>query len=242
MRRLTATTFNSFKIIQHFYQHFSKEYGVVKRTVLLDASYFDVTRQLPQDSMQVMLEGALLRALYFVLHWYLDHSVFTLDEVNHYIQNFPYGYTELKDKPVVITNEDLADPFKNLGQTVQLWLLACVFSFFGEPYCDHFPDVWRVLQSALDISSICCAKTISVNILGYLKGLVEEHLRLFKECFDLNITPKQHYLVHLASQIVMFGPPVRVWAMWFEEKHQHFKHIPCITKTSKICQKHYLTF
>ena len=188
------------------YQHFSKEYGVVRKTVLLDAPYFNVTRQLPQDLMHVILEGAMSRSLYFVLRWYLDHSVFTLDEVNHFIQNFPYGYTELKDKPVLITNEDPADPFKNLGQTaVQVWLLARVFSFFGEPYCDQFPDVWRVLQSVLEIKSICCAKTISVNILGYLKGLAEKHLRLFKECFDANITPKQHYLVHLPSQTFLFA-------------------------------------
>ena len=91
--------------------------------------------------MHVILQGALSCSLYYVLCWYLDHSVFTLDEVNHFIQNCPYGYTELKDKPVLITNEDLADPFKNLGQTaVQVWLLARVFSFFREPYCDQFPD------------------------------------------------------------------------------------------------------
>ena len=97
--------------------------------------------ELPQDTMHVVLQQALSCSLYFVLRWYLDHSVFTLYEVNHVIQNFTYGYTELKDKPVLITNEDLADPFKNLGQTaVQVWLLARVFSFFREPYCDQFPD------------------------------------------------------------------------------------------------------
>lgn len=127
------------------YQHFSKEYGVVRKTVLLDAANFNVTRQLPEDIMHVILEGALSRSLHFVLRWYLDHSVFTLDKVNHFIQNFPYGCTELKDKPVLITNEDLADPFKNLGQTdVQVWLLARVFSFFGEPYCEQFPESYNL--------------------------------------------------------------------------------------------------
>lgn len=67
------------------YQHFSKEYGVVKRSVLLDAPYFDITRRLPQDIMHGVLKGALSRALYFVLHWFLSHSVFTLDEVNHFV-------------------------------------------------------------------------------------------------------------------------------------------------------------
>ena len=57
-------------------QHFSKEYGVVRKSVLLDAPYFNVTRQLPQDIMHVLLEGALSRALYFVLHWFLNQCLY----------------------------------------------------------------------------------------------------------------------------------------------------------------------
>lgn len=116
-------------------------------------------------------------------------------------------------------------------------MFSRVFSFFGEPFSDQCADVWRVLQSALEITSIVCTKTISVNILGYLKDLVKNHLELFKSCFNENITPKQHYLVHSLSQILMFGPPVRVWAMRFEAKHQYFKHIPWITKNFKNLPK-----
>ena len=47
------------------YTHFSKEYGITKRSVLLDAPYFDVTDQLLQDIMHVILEGALSRTLSF---------------------------------------------------------------------------------------------------------------------------------------------------------------------------------
>ncbi len=219
-------------------EHYSKEYGVVKRSILLEAPYFDVTQQLPQDIMHVILEGALSRSLFFVLRWFLDHKVFSLTDVNQYVQNFRYGYSELKDKPVLITNDDLTEPSKNLGQTAaQMWLLSRVFSFFAEPFADEFPEVWKVLQTVLEITAICCSKKISLNILGYLKCLVSEHLQLFKSCFDANITPKQHYLVHLASQILLFGPPVRTWAMRFEAKHQQFKNIPRVTKNFKNLPK-----
>ena len=219
-------------------EHYSKEYGVVTRSILMDAPYFDVTQQLPQDIMHVILEGALSRSFYYVLQWFLDHSLFTLNELNDFVQNFNYGYTELKDKPVKIEADDLTSPFKNLGQTaVQMWLLSRVFSFFGEPFADRFPDVWKVFQTILELTAICCSKKISINILGYLKCLVKEHLELFKSCFDANITPKQHYLVHLASQILSFGPPVRTWAMRFEAKHQQFKHIPRVTKNFKNLPK-----
>ena len=84
------------------HQHYSKEYGVVARSVLMDAPYFNLTRQMPLDIMHVILEGASSRALDFVLKWFLDNSLFTLDELNHFVQNFNYGYSEMKDKPVKI--------------------------------------------------------------------------------------------------------------------------------------------
>lgn len=220
------------------HQHYSKEYGVVARSALMDAPYFNVTQQMPLDIMHVILEGALSRALYFVLKWFLDNSIFTLDELNHFVQNFNYGYSEMKDKPVKIEVDDLKSPFSNLGQTaVQIWLLSRIFTFFAAPFSDMFPDVWRVLQTILEITAICCSKKISINILGYLKCLVQEHLQLFKSCIDANVTPKQHYLVHLCSQILTFGPPIRSWAMRFETKHQQFKHIPKVTKNFKNLPK-----
>ena len=41
------------------YENFSKEYGVTNRSILLDALYSDVTEQIPQDVMHVILDGSL---------------------------------------------------------------------------------------------------------------------------------------------------------------------------------------
>ena len=59
------------------YENFSKEYGVTNRSILLDALYSDVTEQIPQDVMHVILDGSLSRTLYFVIHYFLD-NIFTL--------------------------------------------------------------------------------------------------------------------------------------------------------------------
>ena len=94
-----------------------------------------------------------------------------LNEINTFILNFPYGYSELKDKPVAITVEDLKTPSDNLGQTAaQIWLLSRVFAFLGEEYAHLCPDVWRVFMTSLEITAICLSRKISINILGYLKG------------------------------------------------------------------------
>ena len=47
--------------------HLSKEYGVNKRSVLLEAPYFSVTDHLPRDIMHVILEGALSRTLFYAI-------------------------------------------------------------------------------------------------------------------------------------------------------------------------------
>lgn len=46
------------------YENFSKEYGVTNRSILLDALYSDVTGQIPQDVMHVILEVSLSRTLF----------------------------------------------------------------------------------------------------------------------------------------------------------------------------------
>ena len=82
------------------YENFSKEYGVNNRSILLDALYSDVTEQIPQDVMHVILDGSLSRTLYFVIHYFLDNNIFTLEGLNAFILDFNYGYAEMKDKPV----------------------------------------------------------------------------------------------------------------------------------------------
>ena len=52
-----------------------------EHTVLLDAPYFNVTEQLPQDLMHVILEGSLSRTLYFVVPYFLN-NICSLNEIN----------------------------------------------------------------------------------------------------------------------------------------------------------------
>ena len=81
------------------------------------------------------------------------------------------------------------------------------------------------------------SQKITINILGYFKGLVKEHLQLFERCIQSKHYPKTTFLIHLPSQIVQFGPVVRVWAMRFEAKHQQLKKIPKTTKNFKNLPK-----
>ena len=161
------TTYSNWRGI---HTHFSKEYGITKRSVLLDAPYFDVTDQLPQDIMHVILEGALSRTLFFVITYFVRNSIFTLKDISAFILNLNYGYAERKDKTVFITDDDLKSPHENLGQTAaQVWLHSRLSLFFAEPFSHHCPEVWEVLLTILEITAICLSKKVSSNILGYLQ-------------------------------------------------------------------------
>lgn len=43
-------------------------------------------------------------------------------------------------------------------------------------------------MTSVEIIAICLSRKISINILGYLKGLIKEHLQLFKDVIGENIT------------------------------------------------------
>ena len=70
---------------------------------------------------------------------------------------------------------------------------------------------------------ICFAHKVSLNSVIILKQLVKEQLTSFKNEYpNARILPKQHYLVHLPTQM-MFGPLIQSWCMRFEAMHSYFK-------------------
>ena len=69
--------------------------------------------------------------------------------------------------------------------------------------------------------------------LGYLKGLVEEHLQLLMQILpQSNIT-----LCTYQAKSSCLARQFTEWAMRFEAKHQYFKHIPCVSKIFKNLPK-----
>ena len=192
------------------------------------APYFNVTKQLPQDTMHIFLEGILSYEIKFLFNYLFDNRGLILHYLNQEIDHFAYGYTEKNDKPAPIKEVDLE--FKsssNLGQSAsQMWLLAYILPFILEGKVANDDPHWKNLLSLLAIMSICFAHKVTFNSVINLKQLVKEHLTSFKIVYpNARILPKQHFLVHLPTQIMMFGPLIRSWCMRFEAKHSYFKDI-----------------
>ena len=102
--------------------HFSKTNGVNRLSILDKAPHFDVCRCLPHDIMHVLFEGVLvLHCRKILAHCIRDKGYFTLAFLNGQIQNFQYGYSEVRTKPSPVDRDRLVDDNSTkLGQSGQL--------------------------------------------------------------------------------------------------------------------------
>lgn len=208
-------------------EYYSKKCGVTSRSKLLEAPFFDVTQQLPMDIMHVFLEGILAYEIKYLLRYYIDEGYFSLTQLNDEFRIFPLGYAHSKDRPFVIKEADLTrESSTNLGQTAsRMWLLAAILPIILSKYVENNNAHWECLSSLLEIMSMAFATKISSESILYLKTAIKNHLTLFKSVFNARIIPKQHYLVHLPSQMFKFGPLVRSWCMRYEGKHSYFEDL-----------------
>ena len=208
--------------------YFCKEYGINQRSVLSKLPFFDVTNQLPQDIMHIFLEGILQYDMKLLLnHLIKTKGVITLEELNSAIKHFPLGYSHAKNRPIFIKAGDLEmKSSTNLGQTAStMWLLSQILPFLLDNYIDHTSPQWISFMTLLEIMGITfCSEVTQASVL-YLKSTVKQYLANFKTTYNVNILPKQHYLVHLPSQMPLFGPLIRCWCMRFEGKHAYFKDL-----------------
>jgi hypothetical protein len=82
----------------------------------------------------------------------------------------------------------------------------------------------QFITELIVIVQIVFAPVISIATVSRLKSLIENHMKRWKELFaDHNVTPKQHYMIHLPSHIQSLGPMIRHMCMRFESKHCLFE-------------------
>ena len=79
----------------------STTYGVNCNSPLNDIDNFHVANdQLPQDIMHVIFEGVMPLNVRLMLHRFVyEEGLFSLATLNDRLFNFPYGRSELRNKP-----------------------------------------------------------------------------------------------------------------------------------------------
>lgn len=78
---------------------FQTTYGIVERRRLSELSQFDITKQLPQDIMHILLEGAVQYEVRFILQHFFDSGVMTLQKLNSAFSQLSLAYHDEKNRP-----------------------------------------------------------------------------------------------------------------------------------------------
>jgi hypothetical protein len=76
-------------------EHYSKTYGINRKSSLTDVSHFPFFNgSLRHDCMHDILEGVASMQVKLLLKHYIAQKYFTLEEYNKSLVHFNYGYTE----------------------------------------------------------------------------------------------------------------------------------------------------
>ena len=105
------------------FQHMGTCNGLVRNSILNHLQYFHVTSGLSPDIMHDLLEGLLQYELKQLIQHLINEKVVSLTHINEAIQFFPYGYTDIKNKPCVISTAVMSSNDHTLKQNGKPLLL-----------------------------------------------------------------------------------------------------------------------
>ncbi|XP_062863880.1 uncharacterized protein LOC134325564 [Trichomycterus rosablanca] len=210
-------------------------YGINRKSRLIDVPAFDLIRQTPQDIMHVIFEGVAPMEMKLVLKRLILSGNLELDVFNSAIQNFPYSPLDIRDKPCPVSVSTLTASDNKLKQSCgQMLILLKVLPFILYDLDDEYVTF---IVKLIEIVQIVLAPIISLQTVIRLKLMIEEHLSQFKHLFpETNVIPKQHYMLHLPSQIQSLGPLIRTMCMRFEAKHSYFKQWAPKLNFKNVCK------
>ena len=211
-------------------------YGINRRSKLVDFPAFDLIRQTPQDIMHIILEGVAPMEIKCVLKYLVLSGQMELDVFNSAMQSFPLSPVDVRDKPCPISVSTLASNDNKLKQSSgQMLILLKIM-----PFLLNTIEKNEYVQFVLDlikIVHILFAPVLSVQTVLRLRSMIEQHLKQFKQLFpENNVIPKQHYLLHLPSQILSLGPMIRHMCKRFESKHCFFKQWSSKLNFKNVCK------
>ncbi|XP_056305506.1 uncharacterized protein LOC130217424 [Danio aesculapii] len=199
----------------------TSSFGIKRKSILNTLQYFNTGENYAVDIMHDILEGVGQYEIKLLFEYLIQHFISKESLLNR-IYAFNYGYMETKNKPTII-NLDCGGHGIGLNASQTLCLITNIPLIFG----DLVPEDdlhWHLLLLLLNIINIVFSYSITEGMTVYLKHLIIEHHKLFKELYPSNnLLPKHHFMVHYPRCIRKVGPLIHIWTMRFEAKHKFFK-------------------
>ena len=217
-------------------EYWSKLWGINGTSELLKIEGFDMISGLVQDPMHVLLEGVVAHQLAHTLYRFIYVQLyFDLKYLNTAILGFRYSYLHSEARPEPVEKKQI-DGSGSIKQTASamLTLVHTLPIIIGHkiPNGDaYWINTLRLIQIVIFCTSFYCTRDTAM----YLQNLIAEYLYNFKSLHPkASFIPKMHYMVHLPSQMLMYGPLRHHWCMRFEgkngyfsnKKYRNFKNVP----------------
>ncbi|XP_066588077.1 uncharacterized protein [Prorops nasuta] len=225
-----------------------KQYGINKRSPLMQIPYFDVAMCFPQDAMHILIEGVLettFRA--FLRYCIMELKLFTIDDLNERLRNFDFKHFK-SDKPALLLSCQLAKDSHLRQSAAQIPVLYHTLPFLiGEWIIandnivleDHIHCYILLLQ----IINICLAYEINKDSIELLNQMIDTFLLIFNRLYPDSVVHKFHFLKHIPYYINLFGPARQQWCFRFDATHAYFKSIVPVVRNFKnialtLCYRH----
>ena len=185
---------------------------------------FDTTKRFPPDIMHDLLEGVLPLTTRLVLAHFVQ--VRQLEEVNKVLVELDLAHAG--NKPNKLNATSLSSHITGTAaQTLELFLLLPrLLGHFVGLHTQN--NVWIAYLYLREICDVVLAPVVDADMLTLLDDLACRYLSPHAEVFGRNsIIPKNHYTVHYAYHLSLFGPLRHMCCMRFEAKYRYFQKCTC---------------
>lgn len=217
--------------------------GYKNRCILNELKYYDITSNRSQDIMHDILEGAVPLVLKHFF-WYLQRNkIEHHNEIQRKAKSFNYGVLNLKNKP-----SDIKFDKTNLNQNAtQSYCLILHLPFILQETLEAHHNTlekkrkldiaWMCIEYLLKIMQIVFSESIQETNVNDLKEYIDIFLNSVKEVFEVNLTPKLHFLTHYPNTIKTMGPLKFIEMRRGEAKHRQFTNYVNQSKNFKNVTK-----
>lgn len=195
--------------------------GIVRYCPFNDLKNFNIFQNLYVDLMHDVYEGMIQFFLKEFFDYCAKNNVLTKRKMMELIRDFNFSASSRKNVPSIVNFDKI-----NFNQSAaQIGCLMLHLPLIFYRFHNELTHIWPVMESLLQCMQILNSleiRDIDVNRLG---SIIESHLTGMKNCFNITLKPKHHFLTHYPTVIRKQGPVKQFWMMPFESKHKYFTNL-----------------
>ncbi|XP_063918286.1 uncharacterized protein LOC135133729 [Zophobas morio] len=213
--------------------------GIKFRSSLNNLTQFKLCNNQSVDIMHDLLEGVIQLELKLFFKFLISEKIITLEDINDRIKSFNFGHNYQCTKPSPISLDKLGN---SIGQRAAQTF--CLLKFIPLILSDKILSLseqhqrkYQVIQLILKIVNIVFSTVNTKASVSELKELIRQHHELVIKEYNINLTPKHHFMIHYPYIILKMGPLIGLCCMRFEAKHGYFKNLVTKLKNYKsLCK------